>query len=114
MANDRAHKSEGKGRAGHRFAKVAGLAVSVAMFGMVGLSGTLAQEEDVSVGVADAESIVAEIFAQIFGGGAAEDEATVSGDINVGGNRGGTVMMGGSSAGGITIGGGISGDDTGG
>ena len=97
---------DGDRRVSSRLAKVAGLALGIALFGTVGLSGTLAQTDDIAVGAADAESIIAEIFAEIFGGGVTEDEATVSGgDINVGGNSGGTVTMGGSIGGGITIGG---------
>ena len=97
---------DGDGRVPSRLGKVAGLALGIALFGTVGLSGTLAQADDVAVGPVDVETIIAEIFAEIFGGGVAEDEPAVSGgDINVGGNRGGTVMMGGSSGGDISIGG---------
>ena len=90
------------------------------MFGTVGLSGTLAQDDDVSVGIADAETmvdnIIAEIFAEIFGGDVADDDAAVSGggDVNIGGSTGSTVTMGGggdvsiggggSSSGGVTMG----------
>jgi hypothetical protein len=86
------------------------------MFGTVGLSGTLAQDDDVAAG-GDAESIVnaiiAQVFADIFGGDVVDD-ATVSGggDLNVGGSSGSTVTMGGgggdvnmgSSGGGVTVG----------
>jgi len=113
----------GQERARRRLAKVASLALGIAIFGTVGLSGTLAQEEDASAGIADAEaivnSIIAQVFAEIFGGDVAADEATVSGggDINVGGSTGSTVTMGGG--GDISIGGGSSGgvtvgDDSGG
>jgi hypothetical protein len=80
------------------------------MFGTVGLSGTLAQEEDVSVGTADAEAIVnniiAQVFAEIFGSGVVEDDATDTGagDLIMGGSTGSTVTMG--DGGGISIGGG--------
>jgi hypothetical protein len=66
------------------------------MFGTVGLSGTLAQE-DVSVGITDAEalvnSILAEVFGDIFGSGVVEDDAadTGAGDLIMGGSTGSTV-----------------------
>jgi hypothetical protein len=97
-------------------AKVAGVALGISILGATGPSATLAQADDVMVaGAADDASInslIAEIFAEVFGGGAAVDEATVSGggDINVGGNMGGSVTMGGGSGGGISIGGGESGN----
>ena len=103
-----AHDSEGKGRARGRLTKVASLALGLAMFGTVGLSGTLAQDDDV-VATGDAEAIVnaiiAEVYAQIFGGDVVEDDATGStgGDLNLGGSGGSTVTMGGG--GGITVGG---------
>jgi hypothetical protein len=109
MATIRVHDSDGKGRA--RLVKVASLALGLAMFGTVGLSGTLAQENDMAAG-ADAESIVnsiiQQVFGQIFGGGGVDDNAGVSGggNIEVGGNSGSNVMMGGSG-GGISVGGGI-------
>ena len=104
MVTVRVH--DGDGRVLRRPGKLAGLALGIALLGTVGLSGTLAQADDVTVGAADAESIIAAIFAEIFGGGGGDDEAAVSGgDINVGGNTGGSVMMGGSTGGGITIGG---------
>jgi hypothetical protein len=87
------------------------------MFGTVGLSGTLAQEEDVSVGTADAEAIVnsilAEVFGEIFGGGVVEDDAadTGAGDLITGGSTGSTVTMGGGD---ISIGGDGSGTSSGG
>jgi hypothetical protein len=80
------------------------------MFGTVGLSGTLAQEEDVSVGIADAEalvnSILAEVFGDIFGSGVVEDDAadTGAGGLTMGGSTGSTVTMG-DGAGDISIGG---------
>ena len=120
MVNIRVYGDDGRGRARGPMAKVAGLALGVALFGTVGLSGALAQADDVTVGAADAESIIAAIFAEIFGGGVAdEDESTISGgDINVGGNMGSNVTMGGGTGGGITIGGGSGGltvgDDSGG
>jgi len=111
MATIRVHDSDGKGRA--RLVKVASLALGLAMFGTVGLSGTLAQENGMAAG-GDAESIVnnilQQVFGEIFGGGGVDDNAGVSGvdDINVGGNRGSNVTMGGSG-GGISIGGGSGG-----
>ena len=123
MVTIRAHESDGHGRARRCLAKVAGLALGITMLGTIGLSGTLAQEEDVTAGAADADAIVnsliEQIFAEIFGGDVAEDEAAVSGgDLNVGGNMGGSVIMGGGS-GGVSVGGGSGGgiavgDDTGG
>ena len=110
MAISRGHESAGQGRARRGLAKVTSLALGLAMFGTVGLSGTLAQEEDVSVGTADAEAIVndiiAQVFAEIFGGGVVEDDAadTGAGDLTMGGSTGSTVTMG--DGGGISIGGG--------
>jgi hypothetical protein len=110
MAISRGHESAGQGRARRGLAKVTSLALGLAMFGTVGLSGTLAQEEDVSVGTADAEAIVndiiAQVFAEIFGGGAVEDDAadTGAGDLITGGSTGSTVTMG-DGAGDISIGG---------
>jgi hypothetical protein len=114
MAISRGHESAGQNRARRGLAKVTSLALGLAMFGTVGLSGTLAQEEDVSVGTADAEAIVndiiAQVFAEIFGGGVVEDDAadTGAGDLITGGSTGSTVTMGGGG-GDILIGGGISG-----
>jgi len=121
MATNRALSSDGMGRARRRLSQVASLALGIAMFGTVGLSGTLAQSDDVTVGAADAETmvdtIIAQIFAEIFGGDVAVDDATVSGggDLNMGGSTGSTVTMGGgggsvnmgggSSGGGVTMGG---------
>jgi hypothetical protein len=108
----RAHDSDGKGRARRRLSQVTSLALGIVMFGTVGLSGTLAQDEDATVGITDAETmvdaIIAEIFAQIFGGDVADD-AVVSGggDLNIGGSTGSTVTMGGGSD--VSIGGGGSG-----
>jgi len=96
-------------------AMVAGVALGISVIGGTGSSVTLAQTDDVMVGVTADEtsinSLIAEIFAEVFGGGAVVDDATVSGggDINVGGNMGGSVTMGGGSSGGISIGGGESG-----
>jgi hypothetical protein len=114
MATIRAHDSDSKGRARRGLAKMTSLALGVVMFGTVGLSGTLAQDDDLAAG-GDAESIVnaiiAQVFAEIFGGDVVVDDATVSGggDINVGGNMGGSVTMGGGSGGSVTMG-----DDSGG
>jgi hypothetical protein len=118
MAISRGHESAGQGRARRGPAKVTSLALGLAMFGTVGLSGTLAQEEDVSVGTADAEAIVnsilAEVFGEIFGGGVVEDDAadTGAGDLITGGSTGSTVTMGGG--GDILIGGSSSGGSSGG
>jgi hypothetical protein len=110
MAISRGHESAGQGRARRGLAKVTSLALGLAMFGTVGLSGTLAQEEDVSVGIADAEalvnSILAEVFGDIFGSGVVEDDAadTGAGGLTMGGSTGSTVTMG-DGAGDISIGG---------
>ena len=101
MATIRVHDSDGKGRARRRLTQVASLALGLAMFGTVGLSGTLAQENGMAAG-GDAESIVnsiiQQVFGQIFGGGGVDDNAGVSGggNMNVGGSTGSTVTMGGS------------------
>jgi hypothetical protein len=117
MVPIRAHNGDGTGRLRRGLAKVTSLALGIAMFGTVGLSGALAQDEDVSVGIADAEtivnSIIAEVFAAVFGGDvtadAAADDAAVSGggNISTGGSSGSTVTMGGGSD--VSIGGGGSG-----
>jgi hypothetical protein len=119
------HNGDGRNRHAwlRRLAPVTGLALGIAMFGTVGLSGALAQDDNVVAG-GDAESIVnsiiQQVFAEIFGGGAVDDNAAVSGggDINVGGNMGGTVTMGGGSGGSINMGGSggsvMMGDDSGG
>jgi hypothetical protein len=127
-----------------RLAKVAVVAVGLGMFAGAGLSGALAQDDEaVVVGGGEAavsaealaESILAEIFAQLelptAGTGAVEadmptggtgvfdidtptggsgvfeiDVPTGGGDINVGGGMGGTIEVGGSSGGDISLGGG--------
>ena len=95
---------------------VAGVALGISVFGATGPSVTLAQQEDVIVGgpadEASINSLIEEIFAEVFGGGAAEEDAAVSGggDINVGGNMGGSVTMGGGSGGNVNMGGGSGGD----
>jgi len=115
MVTIRAHGSDGKDRARRRLSQVASLALGIAMFGTVGLSGTLAQDDGVTVGTADAntmvDNIIAQIFAEIFGGDVAVDDAAVSGggDINVGGNTGSNVTMGGGSGGSVNMGGGSGG-----
>jgi hypothetical protein len=113
MVIGRGRNGASQGSARRRLTKVTSLALGLAMFGTVGLSGALAQDEDVSVGIADAEAIVnsilAEVFAEIFGGDVAADDAAASGgsNINTGGSSGSTVTMGGG--GDVSIGGGGSG-----
>jgi hypothetical protein len=125
MVVHRGHGSDRHSRLRRRLAQVSGLALGVAMLGTIGLSGTLAQEEDVSAGAVDAEaivnSIIEQVLAEIFGGGVVEDDAAVSGggDLNVGESTGSTVTMGGGDSGSVTMGGGTGGgitvgDDTGG
>ena len=119
MVVDRGHGSDRHGWLRRRLAPVTGLALGIAMLGTIGLSGTLAQDDDVAAGV-DAESIVnsiiEQVWAEIFGGGAVvEDDAAVSGggDLNMGGSSGSTVTMGGGgdvnmsggSGGSVTMGG---------
>jgi hypothetical protein len=118
MVVHRGHGSDRQGRLRQRLARVTGFALGIAMFGTIGLSGTLAQEEDVSVGIVDAESIVnsiiEQVWTEIFGGVA--DDAAVSddGDLDVGGSTGSTVTMGGDG-GSVTMGGGVAvGDNYGG
>jgi hypothetical protein len=85
---------------------VTGLALGIAMLGTIGLSGTLAQDDGVVVGT-DADSIVnsiiEQVFAEIFGGVVVDDAADSGGNLNIGGSSGSTVTMGGSS-GGVTVG----------
>jgi hypothetical protein len=117
MATIRVHDSDVKGRARRRLTQVASLTLGLAMFGTVGLSGTLAQENGMAAG-SDAESIVnsiiQQVFGEIFGGGGVDDNAGVSGggNIEVGGNSGSNVTMGGSG-GGMSIGSGSSGSSGG-
>jgi hypothetical protein len=109
MVAIRVHDSNGKGPVRRRLARVASLALGLAMFGTVGLSGTLAQDDAVASG--DAESIVnaiiEQVWAEIFGAGAPADDAAVSsgGDLNMGGSTGGTVTMGGGDSGSVNMGG---------
>ena len=120
MVISRGDGGPGQGRARRRLGTVASLALGVVMFGTIGLSGALAQDDDASVGIADADALVNSIIAEIFGGDVAADEAAVTdgGDINVGGSTGSTVTMGGGgdvSIGGGGSGGGVTvGDDSGG
>jgi hypothetical protein len=107
MVTIRTHDSDGNGWARRGLAKVTGLVLGIAMLGTIGLSGTLAQDDDLAAG-GDAESIVnaiiAQVFAEIFGGDVVVDDAAVSGgDLNVGGSSGSSVTMGGSG-GGVTVG----------
>src|SRR5215212_7730166 len=98
MATIRVHDSDSKGRARRRLTQVASLTLGLAMFGTVGLSGALAQDHGMAAG-GDAESIVnsiiQQVFGEIFGGGGVDDNAGGSGagNINVGGNSGSNVMM---------------------
>ena len=124
MLIGRRHAGGLQDRARRGLARVTSLALGLALFGTVGLSGVLAQD-DPGAGSADAEAIVnsilAEIFAEIFGGDVATDDAatTGGGDLNIGGSTGSTVTMGGGG-GDVSIGGGGSGggvtvgDDSGG
>ena len=106
------HRGEGcesHGRLRRRLSQATGLALGIAMLGTIGLSGTLAQDDSVVVG-GDAESIVnsiiAQVFGEIFGGGAVDDSAdSGAGDLNVGGSMGSTVTMGGGSGGSVNMGG---------
>lgn len=97
-------------------ARAAGLALGLGFVGVAGPSGALAQEDDAAIGAtaADIEAAVASILAEVFGeAGVADDSLVVDdsgtggGDINVGGNMGGSVTTGGG--GGISIGGGSGG-----
>ena len=106
------------GRPGRRLVQTAGIALGIVAFGATGLTGALAQTEDDAAAVAGTtvldegyiESILAEVFGEVFGAVPAEDDSTVSGgNINVGGNLGGEITMGGSTGGGISIGGGSGG-----
>ena len=98
-----------------RLAVAAGLALAFGTLGVAGPSVALAQEENATVGAstADIEAAVASILAEVFGEAGVADDALVvddsgstGGDINVGGNMGGSVTTGG---GGISIGGGSGG-----
>jgi hypothetical protein len=121
MVSMRAHDSDEMGRTRRRLTKVASLGLGLAMFGTIGLSGTLAQDDGVVAG-GDTEalvnSIIQQVFAEIFGGGVVAEDDSSGGDINVGGNMGGSVTMGGGSGGSINMGssgGGVMmGDDSGG
>jgi hypothetical protein len=118
MVVDRGHGSDRYGWLRRWLAPVTGLVLGIAMVGTIGLSGALAQDEDVAAGV-DAESIVnsiiEQVWAEIFGGGAVVDDGSVSGggDLNMGGSSGSTVTMGGGgdvnmsggSGGSVTMGG---------
>jgi hypothetical protein len=118
MVVDRGHGSDRHGWLRRRLAPVTGLALGIAMLGTIGLSGTLAQDDDVAAG-GDAESIVnaiiEQVWAEIFGGAVVDDDAAVSsgGDLNMGGSSGSTVTMGGGgdvnmsggSGGSVTMGG---------
>jgi hypothetical protein len=108
--------SDRNGRLRRGFARVTGLALGIAMLGTIGLSGALAQDDDIAAS-GDAEAIVnaiiEQVWAEIFGGDAVADDAAVSdGGLNVGGSSGSTVSMGGgggnvnmgSSGGSVTMG----------
>jgi hypothetical protein len=117
MIGHRRDRSDNQGRLRRRLSQVTGLTLGIAMLGTIGLSGALAQDDNVAAGT-DAESlvnaIIQQVFGEVFGGAMVADDAAVSGggDINVGGNMGGSVTMGGSSGGGVTMGGGTSGGVT--
>ena len=107
--------SDWNGRLRRGLTRVTGLALGIAMLGTIGLSGTLAQDDDIAAS-GDAEAIVnaiiAQVFAEIFGGDTVEGDAAVSGgDLNVGGSSGSNVTMGGSG-GSVTMGGGSGGGVT--
>jgi hypothetical protein len=109
MVVHRGDRSESHGRLRRRLSQVTGLALGVAMLGTIGLSGTLAQDDNGAAGT-DAEAIVNNIIQQVFAeifGGAAVDDSTVSGggDINVGGNMGGSVTTGSGGGGSVNMGG---------
>jgi hypothetical protein len=110
MVVHRADGSESQGRLRRRLTQMTGLGLGIAMLGTIGLSGTLAQDDNAAAG-ADAESIVnniiQQVFADIFGSGGAVDDSAVSGggDINVGGNMGGSVTMGSGGGGSVNMGG---------
>jgi|SRR4051794_26234576 len=111
MLVHRAEGSEGHSWVRRRLPQVTGLALGVAMLGTVGLSGTLAQDDHMAAGgdaASIVNSIIQQVFADVFGGGVAADNAAVpgGGDINVGGNMGGSVTMGGGSGGSVNMGGG--------
>ena len=100
--------SEAQCRLRRRLRRLTGLTLGIAMVGTIGLSGTLAQDDDVAAGT-DAESIVSsiieQVFAEIFGGVVVDDAAdSGGGDLNVGGSTGSSVTMGGGSSGGVTVG----------
>jgi hypothetical protein len=114
------HRGDGSERHGwllRRLSQVTGLALGIAMLGTIGLSGALAQDEDVVAGT-DAESlvnaIIQQVFSEIFGDAVVDDDAAVSGggDINVGGSTGSTVTMGDGGGGSVNMGGGTSGGVT--
>ena len=102
-----------------RLVNIAALALGIAVFGAVGSTGALAEEDDGAVTAAGGgtvvaddliDAILADVFASVFGAGTAEDTGDVpAGDVNVGGNVGGSITMGGSSGGGFSIGGGSGG-----
>ncbi|MGZ5385648.1 MAG: hypothetical protein ACXWH0_16925 [Acidimicrobiia bacterium] len=103
MVIGRGHEGGGQWWARRHLAKVTSLALGVAMFGTVGLSGALAQDDNVSV-----EEMIDQIFAEISGGDVTDDPAVSGGgDLNLGGSSGSTITMGGD--GDVTIGGGSSG-----
>jgi len=100
---------------------VAGLALGLALLGVTGVPGVLAQDEGVVVGggaslegttASDIEAFVNSILAEILGESAVVDDdaagdesASTGGDFNVGGSEGGSVTMGGGMGGDISIGG---------
>jgi hypothetical protein len=121
MVTIRAHSSDSTGRARRRLSQVASLGLGLAMFGTVGLSGTLAQDDNAMAGGdtgSIVNSIIEQVFAQIFGGGVVTDDAAVSagGNLDMGGSSGSTVTMGGGGGNVNMSGGGgvMMGDDSGG
>ncbi len=119
MATIRAHDSDGKGRARRGWRRWPAWHWASPCLARSVYPGRWPRMMAL-VGGGDAEaivnSIIQQVFAEIFGGGVVDDDAAVSGggDINVGGSTGSTVTMGGGSGGSVNMGGGSSGGSGGG